>query len=322
MTGKGKIIDFSKVKTYPIRERDNKVKKEDFAAPQKRDGRFSDFMNALPKMLAARDLQSVVQAVLTACKLKKPVIWAFGGHVIKCGLAPVLIDLMQRGVITHIAMNGSAAVHDFEIALIGQTSEDVSVSIRDGTFGMADETGRMMNNAMRLGVKQGLGAGQALGEMILKGDFRYKELSVLSKAIECNVPATVHIAVGTDIIHQHPAADGAVIGEATFKDFQTFTGGVSQLGGGGVFCNIGSAVIMPEVFLKALSISRNLGHPVKSFVTANFDMIYQYRERENVVRRPQGDDSKGYAVIGHHEIMVPLLARAIIDKLDEEGRSL
>lgn len=322
MTGRNKILDFSKIKTYPIRERDNKVKKEDFAAPQKRDGRFSDFLNALPKILAARDLRSIVQAVLNAHKLKKPVIWALGGHVIKCGLSPVLNDLMQRGIITHLAMNGSAAVHDFEIAMIGQTSEDVSVSIRDGTFGMADETGRMMNNALRIGVKQGLGAGQALGEMILKGDFRYKELSVISKAIECGVPVSVHIAIGTDIIHQHPVADGAVIGEATFKDFQIFAAGISQLGGGGVYCNVGSAVIMPEVFLKALSISRNLGHPVRNFVTANFDMIYQYRERENVVRRPQGDDAKGYAIIGHHEIMIPLLARAIIDKLDEEGRSL
>ncbi|HRZ87352.1 MAG TPA: hypothetical protein P5287_06005 [bacterium] len=316
MTHKGKILDFSKIKTYPLRERENKVKREDFALAQKRDGKFGDFLSGLPKILAANDFRSIVQAIINARKQQKPVIFAIGGHVIKCGVGPILIDLMQRGIVTHLAMNGSAAVHDFEIAMIGQTSEDVASSLRDGTFGMAEETGRLMNNALRSGVKQGLGAGQAFGEMILKGDFRFKELSVLSRAIECGVSATVHVAIGTDIIHQHPAADGAVIGEATFKDFQLFCGSVSQMGAGGVFCNVGSAVVMPEVFLKALSISRNLGYPLKGFVTANFDMIYQYRQRENVVRRPHGDDAKGYVIIGHHEIMLPLLARAVIDKLD------
>lgn len=309
-------MDFDSIKTYPIRERENKVKKEEFARVPKPKGSFGDFFDSLPTMLAAKDFRSLVGSILNARHNKKPVIFAMGGHVIKCGLAPVLIDLMEKGVITHVAMNGSAAIHDFEIAMIGQTSEEVAHSIKDGTFGMAEETGRVMNEAMRNGVQQGLGAGQAVAETILRGDYLHKDLSVLCKAMENGISTSIHIAIGTDIIHQHPAADGAVLGEATFKDFQLLCDVVSRMEGGGVFVNIGSAVIMPEIFLKAVSISRNLGFGLKHFVTANFDMVSHYRPRENVITRPHVDGSRGISIVGHHEIMVPLLARAISEHLD------
>ncbi len=316
MQSRSKSIDFDAIKTYPLRERENKVKKEEFARIPGPRSSFDDFLQSLPGLLAAKDFRNLVGAILNARRNKKPVIFSLGGHVLKCGLAPVLIDLMQKGVITHLAMNGSASIHDFEIALIGQTSEEVAHSIKDGTFGMAEETGRMMNEAMRAGVKQGIGAGQALGEMILGGDFPHKDLSVLCQALESGVSTSVHVAIGTDIIHQHPTADGAVIGEATFKDFQLLCNVVSQMDGGGVFLNIGSAVIMPEVFLKAVSIARNLGFGLKNFVTANFDMMSHYRPKENVITRPHINGTRGISITGHHEIMVPLLARAIMEHLD------
>ena len=316
VSSRPKQIDFDSIKTYPIRERENKVKKEEFAKVSKPKSSFGDFMESLPSILAAKDFRSLVGAILNARRNKKPVIFALGGHVIKCGLAPVLIGLMKRHVITHLAMNGSASIHDFEIALIGETSEEVAVSIKDGTFGMAEETGRMMNEAMRQGVRQGLGAGQSIAQTILQGDFPYRGLSVQSKAMELGVTTSVHIAIGTDIIHQHPAADGAVLGEATFKDFQLLCNVVSHMGGGGVFLNIGSAVMMPEIFLKAVSISRNLGFELKNFVTANFDMVAHYRPKENVIVRPHINATRGINIVGHHEIMIPLLARAITEQLD------
>ena len=316
MSLRHKGIDFDSIKTYPIRERENRVKKEEFGRVSKPRSSFDDFLDSLPGILAAKDFRSLVGAILNARRNKKPVIFALGGHVIKCGLAPVLVDLMDRGVITHLAMNGSASIHDFEIALIGETSEDVAVSIKDGTFGMAEETGRLMNEAMRHGVRQGLGAGQAIAQTILQGDFPYRDLSVQGKALEHGISTSVHIAIGTDIIHQHPAADGAVLGEATFKDFQLLCNVVSQMGGGGVFLNIGSAVIMPEIFLKAISIARNLGFGLKNFVTANFDMVAHYRPKENVIVRPHVNGTRGISIIGHHEIMIPLLARAITEQLD------
>ncbi len=316
MNSRAKTIDFDNIKTYPIRERENKVKKEEFARVSDPKGSFDDFLNSLPTLLAAKDFRSLVGSILNAHRNKKPVIFALGGHVIKCGLSPILIDLMEKGIITHLAMNGSASIHDFEIALIGQTSEEVAHSIKDGTFGMAEETGRMMNEAMRQGVKQGLGAGASIAETILKGDFPFRALSVQSNAMEQGVSLSVHIAIGTDIIHQHPSADGAVLGEATFKDFQLLCNVVSQMDGGGVFVNIGSAVVIPEVFLKAVSIARNLGHGLKNFVTANFDMVSHYRPRENVITRPHVNGTRGISIVGHHEIMLPLLARAIVEHLD------
>ena len=316
MSSRSKAIDFDAIKTYPLRERENKVKKEEFAKVSRPQSSFDDFLESLPGLLAAKDFRTLVGAILNARRNKKPVVVALGGHVIKCGLAPVLNDLIKRGVITHLAMNGSASIHDFEIAMIGQTSEEVARSIKDGTFGMAEETGRMMNEAMRQGVKQGVGAGQAIAQKILRGDFPYRNLSVQCQALEHGVSTSVHIAIGTDIIHQHPAADGAVLGEATFKDFQLLCQKVCEMDGGGVFLNIGSAVMIPEVFLKAVSIARNLGFGLKNFVTANMDMIAHYRPRENIITRPHINGSRGISLIGHHEIMVPLLARAIIEHLD------
>jgi len=222
---------------------------------------------------------------------------------------------MRRRVLTGIAMNGATAIHDFELAMIGQTSEDVAATLEDGTFGMVEETGRLMNEALTNGAAQGLGAGHALGEAIIKADLPHRDVSVLAAGIELDVPVTVHIAIGTDTIHQHPKADGAALGETSFKDFELLVALVAELGGGGVYINIGSAVVLPEVFLKALTLARNLGHPVRGFVAANFDMIRHYRPSTNVVGRPVRAGGTGYDVTGHHEIMIPLVTAAILARL-------
>jgi hypothetical protein len=310
-------LNFNQIKTYPLRERENKVKISDFSKNLPSKGvSVRSFLDGLPNILAVRDFKAIVKAIVDAKNKGKPVIFCLGAHVIKCGLNPVMISLMESGIISGIALNGAGSIHDFEIALIGGTSEDVSASIEDGTFGMAEETGTMMNDAFSEGVKQGIGAGQSLGEKILKNDFKYSEYSILAKGIEYEIPVTVHIAVGTDIIHQHPACDGAALGEASYIDFQIFTGQVSKLGDGGVVVNIGSNVILPEVFLKAITIARNLGYQVKNFTTANFDMIQHYRPVTNVVKRPVSTGGKGYLITGHHEIMIPMLAQAIIEESD------
>lgn len=317
MKKKVERINFGKIKTYPIRERGSKVNLKDFCKGLPNKGvSFKAFLDGLPNVLAARDFREVVKAIVAARKKDKPVIFCLGAHVIKCGLNPVIISLMERGIITTVALNGAGSIHDFEIALTGGTSEDVAAGIEDGTFGMAEETGRMMNESFINGVKQGLGAGQALGEKIFKDDLKYREHSILAKGIEYEVPVTVHIAIGTDIIHQHPACDGAALGEASYIDFQNFATQVSQLGEGGVIANIGSNVIMPEVFLKALTIARNLGYPVKNFTAVDFDMIQHYRPMTNVVKRPVSLGGKGYSITGHHEIMVPMLAQAIIEEME------
>lgn len=317
MPKKVERLNFNKIKTYPIRERENKVKIGDFSKglPGK-DAGFKSFLGGLPDILAGKDLREIVGAIVKARKKDKPVIFSLGAHVIKCGLSPVIISLMEKEIITAVALNGAGGIHDFEIALIGETSEDVGTNIEDGTFGMADETGRIMNETLIEGVKQGIGAGQALGERILKDDFKYSEYSILAKGIEFGIPVTVHIAIGTDIIHQHPSCDGGALGESSYIDFQIFTTQVSQLGNGGVICNFGSTVIMPEVFLKALTISRNLGHPVKNFTTADFDMVQHYRPVTNVVKRPVSLGGKGYSIRGHHEIMIPFLAQAVVEEME------
>jgi deoxyhypusine synthase len=312
---KFKPLDFSKVRTYPLRERDNKVRLEEFAGVWKKGGAFGDFLKSLPHILVAEDFRSVVAAIVAAHKRKKPVIVCMGAHPIKVGLNPVFVDLMKRGVINCVSMNGAGAIHDFELAMIGQTSEDVAHGLDDGSFGMIDETGRQMNDALAKGVKQGFGAGAALGNAMLVGKFPHKEMSILHTGVAHEIPVTIHIAIGTDIIHQHPTTDGAVLGEATYLDFQKLASVVAQLGDGGVLLNIGSAVVMPEVFLKALTIARNLGHKVQNFTTATFDMNRHYRPTENVVRRPVMKGGKGYYIVGHHEIMIPLLAAAVIEAL-------
>jgi hypothetical protein len=302
-------IDLNGLTTISLHDRPGKVAIADFAKPyDKSAGWFA----SLPKILAANSFRAVVDAILRAKAAGKPVIWGIGGHVIKCGLAPVLSDLMRRGFATAFAMNGSASIHDYEIALVGSTSEDVEAVLPDGRFGSAEETGRGMNEAIRDGVAEGLGLGESLSRRIV--DAPFQEYSLLAAAYRAKVPVTVHVAIGTDTPHTHPAADPAAIGSATHHDFRLFCSLVAQLNGGGVYINAGSAVVMPEVFLKALSAVRNLGRPVARFITVNFDFLQHYRPRVNVVERPHAQSGgKGYAITGHHELMIPLLAATLIE---------
>jgi hypothetical protein len=268
-------------------------------------------------VLVARDFRAVVDAIVHAARERRGVIVMLGGHVVKTGLAPLLIDLVRRGVVTHLAMNGSAAIHDYEVARFGATSEDVATGLRDGTFGMADETGREMNEAFIAGMSSHRGMGEALGRALdARTDLSNPELSILLGAFRLGVPATVHAALGAEIIHQHPAASGAAIGDTSHRDFRRLAASISDLDGGGVVLNLGSAVIMPEVFLKALTIARNLGDGrPREFVSVDLDMQRHYRPRMNVVQRPTLDSGRGYEITGHHEIMVPLLAWAVVDRL-------
>jgi len=309
-------LDWSRVKTYPLRERPNKVRAEDFARPWGGRGSLKSFLDSLPNILAGQDFRALVGDMVAAAQKKKPVLLCMGAHLIKCGLSPIVVDLMRRGIVSCVATNGAGAIHDFELAMLGQTSEDVQRGLDDGSFGMAEETGRLMNQAIKDGLTQGIGCGRALGEAILKGNFPNRELSVLHAGVACNAPVTVHIAIGTDIIHQHPSCDGGALGEASFLDFQRLASVIAALGDGGVVLNIGSAVVMPEVFLKALTVARNLGHKVENFTTATFDMIRHYRPTENIVRRPVHKGGRGYYFIGHHELMVPLLAAAVIERME------
>jgi hypothetical protein len=309
-------IDLSRVTTYPIAGRRNKVSlARDFAGDITPGMSVSNLLAAMPNQLGSENLNAVIDAVVSAREKGRPVVIAIGGHVIKCGLQPVLKRLIEADIITAVAMNGSATVHDYEISLIGATSEDVGAVLHCGTFGMAEETGRDINRALKEGVADGIGYGEALGRFIVQNKPPHRAFSLLATCFEKGIPATVHVAVGTDIIHQHPDCDGAVLGQASFTDFRLFTSVVSTLGEGGVFINIGSAVIMPEVFLKALSIAQNMGFHVDGFTTANFDMTQHYRPLQNVVRRPTAGDSRGLTVTGHHEIMIPLLAAGILDRI-------
>ena len=313
-------VDLSAVKTYSIRTRDNKVNvQEHFARSLSAGMSFDDFFTALPRVLGAEQLRGVVEAVVGAREKGRPVILAMGGHVIKCGLQPVIRNLLEAGVITAVAMNGSAAIHDFEVSLIGATSEDVGAVLHSGDFGFSEETGGGMNRALKEALGEGIGFGKAIGQRILRENHPYSRYSLLAACAELEIPATVHVALGTDIIHQHPEADGGVIGEMSFRDFRLLTAIVGDLGDGGVWLNVGSAVILPEVFLKALSIAQNLGQHVEGFSTANFDMIQHYRPLQNVVKRPTAGSGRGYTITGHHEINVPLFALAVLDRL--EGRA-
>ena len=309
-------IDLSKVCTYPIGERKNKTimardKSGEIAAGMS----VSDLLSAMPPQLGSEALLGVIDAVFNAREKGKPVIIAMGAHVIKCGLQPVLKSLIEADVITAIALNGAGSIHDYEISLIGETSEDVGAVLHCGTFGMAEETGRDISLALESGVVQGMGYGESVASFIVENNNPYQDWSLMAACYKHDVPVTVHVALGTDIIHQHPEADGAIIGAATFTDFKILTSIVSELGDGGVYLNIGSAVLLPEVFLKALSIAQNLGHHVDHFTTANFDMMQHYRPLQNVVKRPTSGKSRGYTITGHHEIMLPLLAAGILDKI-------
>lgn len=308
-------IDLAKLKTYPISKRKSKVKYRDFAKVPAKGISFSEFYDSLPDILIGNSFRQLVDAIVSARKKKKPVIAMMGSHVIKCGLNPVIIDLIKNNVITAIALNGSGAIHDFEIALVGKTSEDVEEALEDGSFGMAEEIPLYLNGAMGEAVEREIGAGQAIGRVIREEKLRFRDKSLLYSSVEHNISATVHVAIGTDIIHQHPSCDGANLGEASLRDFRNFIETVSGLGDGGVILNIGSSVILPEVFLKALNVARNLGHKVKNFTACNFDMVNHYRPFQNVVKRPVSSGGLGYTIIGHHEIMIPLLAQAVTEKI-------
>ncbi len=309
-------LDFSALKTLSLKERGGKVKTADFAIPYEKGGGLKGWLDSLPRILAGNSFRAVVDALAAARGGPKAILWGLGGHVIKCGLAPVLIDLMRRGYVTGFAMNGSASIHDFEIALAGYTSEDVEAVLPDGRFGAAEETGREMNRAIAGGAAEGLGMGEALGRWLdVIAPPKHAASSLLLEAYRQGVPVTVHVAIGTDTPHMHPAADARAIGESTHRDFRLFASQVADLDEGGVYLNVGSAVVMPEVFLKAVSAVRNLGHPLGGFTTANFDFLQHYRPRVNVVERPHAQSrGKGYAITGHHELTIPLLAAALIER--------
>ncbi|MCX5678406.1 MAG: hypothetical protein NTY76_04785 [Candidatus Omnitrophica bacterium] len=307
-------IDLSKVRTIPLNARKCKVSISDFAKRAEKGESFKDFYDSLPNILAVQDLKALVDAVISAYKKKRMVIIMMGAHVIKCGLSPLIIDLMKRGVVKAVALNGAGVIHDTEIALIGRTSEDVGEGILDGSFGMAKETANFINGAINSGFTGGTGIGESVGKKIVESKLPHRNLSILANAYELDVSVTAHVAIGTDIIHQHYSANGAAIGEGSLLDFKNFIYSVSKLEGG-VLINLGSAVILPEVFLKAITVARNLGNKVDTLTTANFDMIRQYRPYQNILSRPTSKGGRGYNIIGHHEIMVPLMYRSIIEKI-------
>jgi hypothetical protein len=312
---KTRPMDFQGMKTVPIAARGGKVRVEHFAKIHQPGDGVIALLDSMPRLLSADSFRSVVEALINARTNKRAIIWGMGGHVIKCGLAPVLIDLMHRGYATSFAMNGSGAIHDFEIAISGATSEDVEAVLPDGRFGSAEETGREMNLALTEGNRYLLGAGESYGRALERhADPNYAPHSLLHQAYAAGVPVTVHVAIGTDTPHTHPRADGSAIGGTTHRDFRLFCSLVTELNDGGVYLNVGSAVVMPEVFLKAVSVVRNLGNPLTNFTTVNFDFLQHYRPKMNVVDRPHaGAGGKGYSITGHHEIMIPLLAAALIE---------
>ena len=309
-------INVSDLKTYPLKKRHSKVRLSDFARPWRRGGSFSLFYRGLPDILAVKILRAVAASIAQAHRKGRPVIVGMGAHVVKVGLAPILVNLMKEGIVTAVAMNGAGIIHDFELALMGHTSEEVDDEIDEGRFGMAEETGRMLNEAIVLGYRNGQGLGEAIGHYIngLNGQFPNRETSILAVGAKLGVPVTVHVAVGTDIIHMHPAADGAAIGATSLLDFRRLAAVVAGMEGG-VYLNIGSAVVLPEVFLKTVSLGRNLGHKLSHITTVNMDFLAHYRPLTNVVRRPTQKGGKGYSLIGHHEIMLPLLVAAIAEEL-------
>jgi hypothetical protein len=309
-------FDLSAVRTYPLKSRASKARVEDFARPVAPGNGIGAFLDGLPNILAAADLKAVARAVAAAADEDAGIVWGLGAHVIKTGLGPVLIDLMERGFVSAIATNGAAVIHDFEIALSGATSEDVDRTLGPGTFGMAEETGRLLNIAINDGVGRGYGIGQAIAEYLDERSPQHARTSILATAGRLRIPVTVHVAVGTDIIHMHPAASGAAIGEGSLRDFRYLVTNVARLERG-VFLNCGSAVVLPEVFLKAVALARNRGIPLAGLTTVNLDFIRGYRPQTNVVTRPTaGTGGHGYSLVGHHEIMIPLLAAAILDAAD------
>jgi hypothetical protein len=314
-----KPLDFAGLRTVSLDERGGKVKREDFASAYRQGSGIDGWLDSLPRLLAGDSFRAVVDAIAAARARKRAIIWGLGGHVIKCGLTPVLIDLMKRGYATTFALNGSSSIHDFELAIAGHTSEDVEAVLPDGRFGAAEETGRFMNEAILDGAREGLGMGEALGKWLSISARGSRTSCLLSQAYRQSVPVTVHVAIGTDTPHTHPAADAAAIGSTSHRDFRLFAACVADLHDGGVYINVGSAVVLPEVFLKAVAAVRNLGHQLGGFTTANFDFLQHYRPRVNVVERPHagGAGGHGYAITGHHELMIPLLAAALIERIHD-----
>ena len=309
------------VRTYPLASRKSKVSVREFAKPGGANPSLRKFLDSLPDILAAQELRGLLNAIHAARKQGAAILWGMGGHVIKVGLGPLVIDLMKRGFVSGIAMNGAALIHDFEIALAGSTSEDVEAGLGEGQFGMAEETGRYLNEIAKLAQRIRIGYGEAAGQFLTSGiiEANHAASSVLAAAYKQRIPVTVHLAIGTDIPHMHPAASGAALGDATHHDFRLFSALVDRMHPGGVYLNWGSAVLLPEVFLKAVSVVRNLGVPLRPITTANFDFVQHYRPMQNVVKRPTasvrkgiGPESRGYAITGHHELMLPLVAAALV----------
>jgi hypothetical protein len=306
-------FDLSGIKTYPLESRPSKVAVELFCRPHEKGGTVSEFLQSLPGILAAKNLKDLACTIVNARSNGKPVIWGTGGHVIKTGLSPVLIDLMDRGLVSALAFNGSCLIHDFEIALTGSTSEDVEMQLQTGAFGMAEETGREINQAITDGVADGLGIGESLGRYLSNIGPKFGRYSLLLQAYLRSIPVTVHVTIGADIIHNHPAISPAAVGEGSHRDFLLLASMIAELTGGGVYLNCGSAVTLPEVFLKCVTLVRNGGRPLRDFTTANLDFIQHYRPTENVVKRPVKDVGRGIAITGHHEIVIPLLAAWLVE---------
>jgi len=303
-------FDLSGVRTYPLESRKSKSRAEDFAKPVARGASVPQLIEALPSILAGADFKAVVAALRRARDADRGIAWGLGAHVLKTGLSPVLIDLMTRGYVSALALNGAGVIHDFELALSGSTSEDVEEALGPGRFGMAEETGSLLNAAITRGVRRGLGLGQSVGRFLLEQPAPYARVSVIAAAAALEIPVTAHVALGTDVIHMHPSASGAAIGEGSLRDFRYLTSMVSRLEGG-VYLNCGSAVILPEVFLKAVALARNQGHSLEGLTTVNIDFMRMYRPLTNVVTRPVAGIGNGYALTGHHEILIPLLAATL-----------
>lgn len=321
-TGKNPLVDkieplsLDRVKSSSLKDRASKVCIKDFGNAWRPGDSFNRWVESLPKVLAAGDFHEIVDRIFKAAASGKTILLGMGAHVIKVGLNPIILDLLNRRLINGVAMNGAGIIHDAEVAMIGKTSEDVAADLGTGRFGMAEETGKFLNAAISEGAKRGLGLGRSVGEMLVRENFQYNRYSLLASAFELGIPVTVHVGIGTDIIHFHPNVDGAAIGQTSHLDFRIFARLVSTLEKG-CFINLGSAVILPEVFLKALTLVRNLGYKARDFTTINMDFIRHYRPMTNVVQRPTLDGGKGFNIVGHHEIMFPLLAAAVLERFNE-----
>jgi hypothetical protein len=306
-------FDLGGIRTYPLKNRPSKVAVDAFCRPHEKGGTVSEFLQGLPSILAAQNLKDLAYAIMSARSNGKAILWGLGAHVIKTGLSPIFINLMDRGLVSGLALNGAGVIHDFEIALIGSTSEDVDAQLEKGAFGMAEETGRGVNQAICEGVADGLGIGESLGRRLASQNPLFGKYSLVLQAYLRNIPVTVHVTIGADIIHNHPSVSPAAIGEGTHRDFRLFAGLAAELDGGGVYLNCGSAVTLPEVFLKAIALVRNSGQSLQNFTTANLDFIQHYRPTENVIKRPVKNGGRGIPITGPHEIIIPLLAACLVE---------